>query len=211
MAKLDPLSKVGIVLVIVVALVGGLGVWWWSQQPARTEGGGPTATTSSPAVPTPEPTCEAGTDPCTPEVAAEQAETRALRAEAERVARSSYAERVRLTRDGGAMEPSEELKRYADGNYLRSLVGGLQHQKEGGYTVIGEPQLVLSPAPGESRKGSDPRLTLGFCEDNTQTKIVAKDQSKSQGPSGRGHLFIGHVDGQLKIVEGTVKAVESCG
>lgn len=210
MAKLDPLSKVGIVLVIVVALVGGLGVWWWSQQPAQTNGGGPTPSSSA-ASSTPTPTCDLGTDPCTPDVAAEQAETRKLQAEAERVARASYAERVRLTKAGGANEPSEELKRYADGNYLRSLVGGLQHQKAGGYTVMGEPQLVLNPAPGEARNGSDPRLTLGFCEDNAQTKIVAKDQSESQGPSGRGRLFIGDVDGQLKIVAGTVKAVESCG
>lgn len=208
MAKLDPLSKVGIVLVIVVALVGGLGVWWWSQQPAQTNGGGPTPSSSA-ASSTPTPTCDLGTDPCTPDVAAEQAETRKLQAEAERVARASYAERVRLTKAGGANEPSEELKRYAADSYLELVMPGLQDQKKRGYTLKGEPHLTLKHAPGQTRMDSDPRLTLHYCEDNSGTRL-SESGTELQGKSGKGSLFLSVIDGQTKVVDSTVSVVDSC-
>ena len=36
MQKLDRLSKVGIVAIVVLVVFGGAGMWWWSQQPLDT-------------------------------------------------------------------------------------------------------------------------------------------------------------------------------
>lgn len=45
MQKLDRLSKMGIVAIIVVALLGGAGVWWWSKQPLEPAKADPPVTT----------------------------------------------------------------------------------------------------------------------------------------------------------------------
>lgn len=165
----------------------------------------------SEARPTPAPSCDPGTDPCTPEKAAEQAETKRLQEQAEQAYRATFTEFVQLSNQGGADEPSPQLKRYAHGDYLTMMMELLQNQKKNGVVVKGNASTDVrsSPATGDEREGEDPRLTMAVCEDNSQsTWSDSKGEYKSN--SSKGRVFAAVVDGEVKVVSADLDQVESC-
>lgn len=206
MQKLDRLSKVGIVAIIVVALLGGAGVWWWSRQPLQQAGAKPDASMTVSSAPA----CEPGTNPCTPEVAAEQAELKKLRAEAEEAQRVVFAERIRLANEGGADEPSEVLLANTSGNYLEMAMGLLRDQKKRGVEIRGSVRVVVKATPGETMSGSDPRLTMTACEDSSPGTYT-RDGTTFRGNVFEGKVFAAVVDGRVKLINAEMKQVPSCG
>lgn len=206
MKKLDRLSKLGIVAIIVVALLGGAGVWWWSKQPLEPAKADPPVTSA------PAPSCEPGTDPCTPEVAAEQAELKKLRAEAEAAYRASFTERVRLSNEGGATEPSPQLLESADGDYLDAVMALLRDQKARGEIIRSKSVTNVRQATGaeQDRSGADPRLTLDVCEDNTQSSWTDPTGVEHQSTSFAGKVLVGQIGGRLKVSGADLAEVDSC-
>lgn len=210
MRKLDRLSKAGIVAIIVIALLGGAGVWWWSRQPLQPAEADPSTPSSAVAEPTPTPSCEPGTDPCTPELAAEQEELKRLRGEAEKAQRAVFAERTRLANAGGADEPTDQLSLYASGAYLDLAMASLREQKRNGTVGQGTSKTVIKSVPGETRPGADPRLTMEVCEDNSAATFTTGGATY-QASSAKGPVFAAVLDGHVKLVGANMVEVESCG
>ncbi|WP_425307781.1 hypothetical protein AADG42_03175 [Ammonicoccus fulvus] len=133
-----------------------------------------------------------------------------LSAEAERVYRTFFAEWKRLEREGGADEPTQILKDNGAGRYLDGVVLMLRHQKEQGVEVSGPlPEVKVRPAPGDSKDNADPRYTLEVCEDYSAGEY--RDESGVHaGQLLQGNVYLGHVDGQLKVVWAVTEEVERC-
>lgn len=171
--------------------------------------GGCLTLTSCSAVTGPKPVCDEGTEKCTSKVATEQAELRDLQRQAEDAQHAAFAERGRLTSLGGALEPTEELKLHASGVYLELVMAGLRDQYRDGFRVEGSPATMVTASPGESRQGSDARLTMEVCEDNVAATFSSGGRLFTGIPY-QGKVFAAIVDGRVKLVDATMKAVESC-
>lgn len=158
---------------------------------------------------TPKPVCDEGTEKCTREIAADQAELRDLLRQAEDAQHAAFAERGRLTSLGRALEPTPELELHASGTYLELAMAGLREQYRDGFRVEGSPATMVTSAPGESRHGSDPRLTMDVCEDNVAATF-SNGGRLFHGIPYQGKVFAAIVDGRVKLVDATMQAVESC-
>lgn len=210
MQKLDRLSKVGIVAIVVLMVFGGAGIWWWSKQPLKPAEADPPPTPTTAVTPTP--SCEPGTDPCTPEVAAEQAELKKLRAEAERAYRATFTEREKLSNEGGATNPTSILLENADGDYLAAVMALLRDQQARGEVVRSQSTTNVKPAPnaGAGKPGVDPRLSLDVCEDNSKSSWLDKDGVAHPSTSFAGKIFVGQIDGRIKVIGADLAEVSSC-
>lgn len=156
----------------------------------------------------PQPACDPGNGNCAPNQAAET-ELHELQRQAEDAQHAAFNERARLTGRGGALEPTDELRLHADGVYLELVMAGLREQYHDGFRVEGSPTTMATAAPGESRNGSDPRLTMDVCEDNVATTF-SEGGRLFNGIPYQGKVYAKVIDGRVKLVDATMKAVDSC-
>ncbi|MDO5681619.1 MAG: hypothetical protein Q4G46_02155 [Propionibacteriaceae bacterium] len=133
-----------------------------------------------------------------------------LSAEAERVYRTFFDEVTRLEREGGALEPTQILLDNGTGKYLDANMAILREQVASGETVGGPlPTVTVKPAPGGNFSGVDPRLTLYVCEDSSQGWFQ-DSEGTYQGGIGDGNIYLGRVDGRMKIMASDMKLVDEC-
>lgn len=156
------------------------------------------------------PSCDPGTTPCTQEKATEQAETKRLQEEATQAYRATFTERMNLGRQGGTDEPTPQLSRFAQDEYLEMAMATLREQKRLGIKAAGNPTTDVTVEPGQQRGASDPRLTMSVCE-SQQDVTLTRDGQDFKGTSSKGLIFASLVDGHPKITGAEMAEVESCG
>lgn len=133
-----------------------------------------------------------------------------LSGRAERVYRTFFNEWTRLEREGGAEEPTQVLLDNGSGGYLKGVMGFLRNQKSTGRIIGGPlPKVTVVAAPGGEFEGVDPRLTLQVCEDHTAAWFE-EDGTQYAGELAQGTVYLGYVEGRIKVIGASTKSVEQC-
>lgn len=134
-----------------------------------------------------------------------------LYAEAEAVYRRFLAEDVRIAREGGVSEPTEELLATATGAFLDDVLAGYRDDKGQGITIRGGDRIIKSLArlPGVAKAGSS--VALRVCVDSTSVDVFRAEQRVGSGLITSDDLYFGRADGVLKILGADGKEVKSCG
>ncbi|MBA8793739.1 hypothetical protein FHX74_001344 [Friedmanniella endophytica] len=169
------------------------------------------------ASPTPSPTfsCSTSTvtDPCTPEKAQKEKEQAAAVAASTNAYKAFYAEYIKVTRAGGAIEPTPTMKRYAAGPYLSAFAGYVAqiHKQKLRYTGDFE---VDTPKfePGLHRSDSPAtELTFTFCVDGRQNRIIdGSGKVVGHGLLIKGTMYFRQIDNDWKIWESDDQQASRC-
>lgn len=170
----------------------------------------------TPAAPpvSPGPPVQTGLPSRTPEPSASASRTPSqdeLVKQAQAAYQVAFDEFERLSREGGADEPSAKMKDVETGLYLEQDMALLRDQKKRGYTVEGKAATAKSrPAPGKVKGDSDPRLTLEICEDR-RGSFFRIDGNTSEGYPTQGFAFLAIRGQRAVLVDVDTAKVSTCG
>lgn len=160
--------------------------------------------------PTPVPPPTASESTPTPPSATPSLSQEELSAQAEQAYRAFFAEWVRLQRLGGTETATTAMTQNAAGAYLEAVLMLLKEQQDQGVKAGGPPpELTVTPAPGSGAEGSDPRLTLNVCEDNSRG-WYEDESGRYEGGIAEGTVYLQFLDGRPKVVFGETESVQSC-
>lgn len=184
-------------------------------QPTTPTPPSPTTPVQSPtSVPTPTYLCtpEAGGDeaPCS-EIEYEEMKAKdALYAEAEAVYREFFAENIRISRAGGAAEPTEVLLRTTHGFYLDDVLSLFRSQRERGIHAKGEDPTIVTAKRlvGQSKGGSI--VALAICVDATRWSFYRGTEWVSDGAVAVDDTYFSRVNGVLKMIGADGREVDAC-
>jgi hypothetical protein len=134
-----------------------------------------------------------------------------LYAEAEAVYRKFLAEDIRIAREGGVAEPTEQLLATATGAFLDDVMAGYRDDEAQGITIRGGDRIVKSLARlvGVAKAGSS--VALRVCVDSSSVEVFRAEQRVGSGLITSDDLYFGRADGALKILGADGKEVKSCG
>ena len=183
---------------------------------APTPSDSPSAATTSPhsPTPTPSPTCtpEAGgaAYPCTPAQHAAMKEKDALYAEAEAVYRASFAESIRVSRDGGVEEATDIMLATSQGHFLQESVERARSLHERKVRAKGSDPRVVSVdrLPGPAKGGSV--VAIRVCVDASGWGFYAGDELVTPGGVAIDDLYFRRFNGSLRIIGADGQDVDSC-
>ncbi|NNG18972.1 hypothetical protein HJ590_05175 [Naumannella sp. ID2617S] len=123
----------------------------------------------------------------------------------------AFDEFERLSREGGADQPSAKMLEVEEGLYLEQDMALLQDQKKTGYKVEGKPSTSRSRAAAGAVKGdSDPRLTIQVCEDRRGSFSVNPDGRRVEDRLSEGYVYAKLVNGRVKLVNVDTSEVAQC-
>ncbi|WOP17680.1 hypothetical protein [Raineyella sp. LH-20] len=168
-------------------------------------GGGPGVAPS----PTPSYSCtpDPGGAPCTPELAAAQAEEAKAYEEAIFVYQEFTKERSRVAMAGGSPTPTPTMERLASGSYLEIISSFLASDYSEGVSSSRPVEIVY--VHGMNYSGDS--LQLKVCEDGTKIENLDR-QGHSLGMGSKGVILLdlSRMEGQWVIVRGISLEGESC-
>ncbi|GAB3622650.1 hypothetical protein GCM10027418_07320 [Mariniluteicoccus endophyticus] len=167
------------------------------------------ACTPSPAQPTPTPTATstpAATPTTSPTLSAED-----LSKQAGQAYETAFAEFERLSRAGGADQPTAKMLEVETDLYLKQDMALLQNQRATKFKVQGTPSTAKwRPATDQAKNGSDQRLTIQICEDRRGSAAVYADGRREESTLAQGYAYAKIIDGKVKLVDVDTKKVERC-
>lgn len=170
----------------------------------------------TPAAPpvSPGPPVQTGLPSRTPEPSASASRTPSqdeLVKQAQAAYQVAFDEFERLSREGGADEPSAKMKDVETGLYLEQDMALLRDQKKRGYTVEGKAATAKSrPAPGKVKGDSDPRLTLEICEDRRGSRALYPDGRSGENRLWQGFVYAAFREGRMRLVDVDTSEVSMC-
>lgn len=178
--------------------------------------GSPTPSTSpTGATPTPTPTFM-----CTPEAGGEATECTqaqydemkakdALYEEAEQVYRTFFEESVRLSRAGGATEPTSVLRETSAGDYLKNMMEIFSGMHDRGVRARGmDPKLAVDRLPGRSKSGSV--VALEVCIDSRGWSYFRGDEEVTPGRLAIDEVYFARFGETLKMIGADGREAERC-
>ncbi|TDO93327.1 hypothetical protein [Enemella evansiae] len=164
-------------------------------QPGETSTGTPGPATSASATPSASPT------PSQEE----------LTKQAQAAYQIAFDEFERLSREGGADQPSAKMLEVEDPGYLDLDMAFLRDQKAVGYRVEGAPATTKSRSvPSAEKSGSDRRLTLQVCEDRRGSSAVYPNGATERNRLWQGFVYGKLVNGRVKLVDIETSEVQQC-
>ncbi|OYO19287.1 hypothetical protein CGZ93_12955 [Enemella dayhoffiae] len=123
----------------------------------------------------------------------------------------AFDEFERLSREGGADQPSAKMLEVEEPGYLDQDMAFLRDQKATGYKVVGEPAITRSRSvPSVEKSGSDRRLTLQVCEDRRGSSAVFRDGKTERNRLWQGFVYAKAFSGRVKLVDIDTSEVERC-
>lgn len=123
----------------------------------------------------------------------------------------AFDEFERLSREGGATEPSPKMKDVETGLYLEQDMALLRDQKKRGYKVEGKAAVAKSrPAPGKAKGDADPRLTLEICEDRRGSRVLEGGRDPDPGRLSHGFVYASPRDARIVLVDVDTSPVDRC-
>lgn len=155
------------------------------------------------------PACGTDARRCETQTFADLVATRSLQMQAERSVRTALSQEEHVAQMPGVGRPGALFDQVAAGEYRDLVIANLDYQRDHGIGVSGHGKVTVTPDPGDRRPGSDPRLTMKVCVDNTATRFTEKGL-EYYGETTQGHLFAAVVGGRVKVVSAHVLPVPSC-
>lgn len=123
----------------------------------------------------------------------------------------AFDEYERLSREGGADQPSPKMLEVEHGRYLEQDMLLLRYQKQHGFRVEGGPaKRRARPAAGRGKDSADSRLTLQICEDRRASSAVNPNGNREKNKLWQGFVFVSVIEDRVKLVDADATEVQSC-
>ncbi|NNG19301.1 hypothetical protein HJ590_06855 [Naumannella sp. ID2617S] len=123
----------------------------------------------------------------------------------------AFDEFERLSREGGADQPSAKMLEVEEGLYLEQDLALLRDQKKRKVKVEGGGAVSKSrSAVGASKSGSDSRLSLQICEDRRASQAVYPDGRRGQNRLWQGFVYARMDMGRAKLIDVDTVEVQRC-
>lgn len=88
-------------------------------------------------------------------------------------------------------------------------ISNLDYLREQGVVLKGHSRVSVQSRPGDRRPGSDPRLTMWVCVNNSQMGFAEKGLVY-YGSTVNGLLYLAEVEGRVKLVSADLNYTKFC-